>query len=68
MAEKKFQKDLDYKGKRIYLCPPKPRGIGKDLRLEILKRQLGKKKIFFEKACRFKKKLYFCTRFKKQTP
>ena len=34
ITEKKFRKDLEYKGKRFYLCPPKPRGSGVHLQTE----------------------------------
>jgi hypothetical protein len=58
---------LEDKGKRFYLCPPKPKGMGMLVRLWIFGRGLKKKKkFFFEKACGNKKKLYFCTRFENE--
>jgi len=61
------------KGKDSIFALPNRKETGFIARLENLKREAAeakveaqKKKFFFEKACEFKKKLYFCSRFENE--
>jgi hypothetical protein len=74
--KKKFKKDLQDKGKGLYLCPPKPKGMALIVKLKktrqagLFKTSKEEKKInefFLKKACEFKKKLYFCSRLPGQS-
>ncbi|WP_233506672.1 hypothetical protein, partial [Flavobacterium sp. AG291] len=59
---------MEVKGKRFYLCPPKPKGLDAEKAFEILNRlSFLERNFFFKKACVKEKKLYFCSRFENES-